>query len=183
MLAAIGEVAAESAVVEQLMRELFACLVASRYGEVITSGESMSHINQLCMRAAQYNVTLTDEQVEQLGLITKTIDAAYKERNYFVHARWEKVPGKGVHVGIRSARPSGRERGSDMSELWYCTPSDAIEVAETFRAIATAVRAYIEAVFPDWQQPMLLRRATNKRIEELFSGLMHGPRSGAESPV
>lgn len=183
MLAAIGEVAAESAVVEQLMRDLFCHLIDSSYGQVILAGESMSSICQQCMRAAQYNLGLTDEQVEALGTITKTIELAYKERNYFVHARWEKVKGPGMHVGIRSSRSSPRENGSDTVESWICTPDDALEIATLFRTIADTVERFTEATFPDQHYGPVVRRAVNKRMEKMFAAIMNIVRDPDAEPT
>ncbi len=44
MYAAIGRTAAESARVEQNLRELFAFLIESPYGRVLTAGEDISRL-------------------------------------------------------------------------------------------------------------------------------------------
>jgi hypothetical protein len=182
MLAAIGEVAAESARVEDLMRELFSMLIDSPYGAVITAGEDLSRVCQMSARVAQYNLTLTDEQVEQLGAIINAIDALRPGRNYFVHSRWEYVPSIRQHVGIRSARPSPRENGTDLSELFYCTPADALENAANMRTVGDGIEHYSAATFPDWMHQRLARRANWKKMTEFTALLMDGWGGGKQQP-
>lgn len=173
MLAAIGEVAAESARVEDLMRELFSMLIDSPYGAVICAGEDLSRICQMCARVAQYNLALTDEQVEQLGTIINAIDALRDERNYFVHSRWEYVPSVRRHIGVRSQRPSPRPNGGDVDTLYYCTPDDALEIAVGFRTVAAGIERYSEQTFPNWARQRLPRRANWKKMNAFTERMLH----------
>ncbi len=86
MYAAIGRTAAESARVEQNLRELFALLIESPYGRVLTAGEDISRLQQMCLRAARYNKKITEAQLEQLIAIDKAISAARPQRNFLVHS-------------------------------------------------------------------------------------------------
>jgi hypothetical protein len=179
MLAAIGEISAESARVEDLMRELFAMLIDSPYGTVITAGEDLSRICQMCERVVQYNLALTDTQVEQLKALIDAINELRPHRNYFIHSRWEYVPSVRHHVGVRSSRPSTRANGADLDELFYCTPADALEIAVHLRVVADAIERFEAQAFPNWSRHRLTRRANWKRMEQLFGRLMNGP---AQSP-
>lgn len=172
MLAAIGEIAAESARVEDLMRELFAALIDSPYGTVIAAGEDLSRVCQMCMRVAQYNLALTDQQMEKLSALTNTIDLLRPERNFFIHSRWEYVPSIRKHVGVRSSRPSPRASGADIDELYYCTPADALEIAAHLRTVADLIPPFVADTFPDWTRQRLTRRARWKRAEEVFGPIM-----------
>ncbi|WP_158297053.1 hypothetical protein [Zhihengliuella sp. ISTPL4] len=172
MLAAIGEIAAESARVEDLMRELFSALIDSPYGAVITAGEDLSRVCQLCARVAQYNVALSDHQITKLAALINAIDAVRPHRNFFVHSRWEYVPSTRTHVGVRSSRPSQRANGADLNEVAYTSPPDALKIAEHLRTIADSIEPFIAEAFPEWTRQRLMRRTSWKRMHELFGTLL-----------
>lgn len=148
MLAAIGEIATESANVDDLLRQLFARLIDSPYGEVIAAGEDTARICQLCARVAQYNLTLSDDQIQEQAAILRAIDEVRPLRNFMVHARWENTRLSGKHAGVRSARPSPKSAGGDISEVAYWTTTEAGEVAEAYRTIAERLDRFADRSFP-----------------------------------
>jgi hypothetical protein len=174
MLAAIGRVAAESARVEDRLRELFTYLIESPYGRIITAGEDLSNLATMCLRVTRYNEHLTDEHVERLVNITKAVDQMRPFRNFLIHARWEKLNTPGEHYGIRSSRvsPSMRLGAQDTAEGKIWDPDLANLCADNFRAIADAIDRFIEDAFDYPAPPHLWGRAVNAKFREMFEPML-----------
>ncbi|MDR7383599.1 hypothetical protein [Promicromonospora iranensis] len=158
MLAAIGRVAAESAAVEDQLRDLFCHLIGSPYGRVITAGEDLSNITKSCLRIARYHHGLTDEQIEQLVTIVKAIERLRPHRNFLVHATWVKMSEPGKHFGTRSSRASSsmRTEAQGMYDSLIWRPADAEKIADAFSNVAVRIDAFIEQAFdrPAYEPPI-----------------------------
>lgn len=182
MLAAIGEVAAESAILEHGLRDLFTHLIDSPYGAVITSGEDMSHVAQMCLRVAQYNHRLDDAALDELVRILKAVEVLRPLRNFVVHARWEKLSAPGEHAGIRSSRAAVRpnERGLDEFDVW--TVDGVLKLADHTRAVVEWLDQYLERTFEAQSYPYLVSRTSQAKMDAFFARIGWPPKE-RESPV
>jgi hypothetical protein len=144
MLAAIGRVAAECAAVEALYRDLFALLINSTYGYVITSGEDLSTLTLMCRRVARFNSEITDDQVEQLAELVRATELLRRDRNFLVHARWERLSKPGEHGGMKSSRVAVSTSGQQTEQLVLWTPDLANELADQFHRLGEYLEFYME---------------------------------------
>jgi hypothetical protein len=165
MLAAIGEVAAESAAVDEKLRDVFGLLMESPYARVIVAGEDTARLTQMCLRVAAYNTSLTDLAVERLQAICSVLDQLRSNRNQLVHSAWFKADGPGQHVGIRSRRPAASGETSDALQ-W--TPKTAIEIAEHYRTVSAGIDQFLEESFDRPPYPALMTRKRNAQIMAWF---------------
>lgn len=174
MLASIGRVAAESASVEDRLRDLFCYLIDSPFGRVITAGEDTSNIAKLCMRVARYNRRLTDEQVEQLAAIIKAVETLRPYRNFLVHARWERLSAPGEHYGVRSSRASTSVRAGTQgtSEAVVWTPKEAEEFADQFQQLSEYIDVFIERTFDRPPYVMLIERTAWDKFNAMFGNTL-----------
>jgi len=182
MLAAIGEVASECAVLEERLRVLFCHLIDSPYGSVITSGEDISNVSKMCLRVAQYNSRLDDAAMERLVTILKAVELIRPYRNFLVHARWERLNRPGEHVGLRSSRASTGPNGNHTDELRVWSVADALNVANRFREIVASLDKYIQLTFDDAGYAILMRRTDVEKMATFFSRIGWEP-VAEEPPV
>lgn len=180
MLAAIGEVAAESAIVEEGLRELFTYLIDSPYGAVITSGEDISRVAQMCLRVAQYNHRLSEEQLDELVRLLKAVEVGRPLRNFVVHARWDKLTAPGEHAGVRSSRASTRPSASSLDEFNIWHVEDVLKLAENFRELGNRIDDFIERSFDSRSYPRLMSRASQAQMDAFFARI-GWPRAADES--
>lgn len=157
MLAAIGEVANESARVDEQLREVFTLLIESPCGEVISAGEDTGRLVQLCLRVAGFNRRVPDEAVEFLRTVCQYIDQLRLDRNFLIHSVWEKIPGSTEHVGIRSKRPATSGR-TETSEAFRWTLEQALDTAEAYRVVSQSLGQFIDGVFPGERKPRVISR-------------------------
>jgi len=170
MLAAIGRVAGESAAVEEVFRELLCFLIDSPYGRVLAAGESITSVCTMCLKVAQYNRNLTEDQLNRLIGLVKAVHALSPMRNFLVHARWEKGSEPGRHYGERSSRPSPKKDGVGMNELLAWEVSDATELADNFVDLRKIVEAFIDDSF-DQKVYTIWRRSDLEKFEKAMMGL------------
>lgn len=187
MLAAIGRVAAEAAVVDDHLRELFCFLIDSPYGRIITAGEETSNICIMCLRVARYNTSLTDHDIETLAAIVRAIESFRPHRNFLIHARWEKASAPGEHIGVRSSRPSPRADAKGTDEIFISTPREANWVADQYHIIGEHIETFIDNRFDRPTLPYLSERTAWKRFNEIFAPILQsltetGPREGERPP-
>lgn len=172
MYAAIGRTAAESARVEQNLRELFALLIESPYGRVLAAGEDISRLQQMCLRVARYNKKITEAQLEQLIAIDRAITAARPQRNFLVHSVWYRMKTPGEHYGERSSRPATSQNGASTSEHAVWTLDDAKEVADYYEKIAGHLERFMDQTFEGVRIPLVMSRAQEENIRERWEKLM-----------
>jgi len=182
MLASIGNVAAECAVVESLLRTLFCYLIGSPYGHVITAGEDISKITTLCLRVARYNTNLTDLQIEQLRAIVKAVEELRPGRNFLMHATWEKGSAPGEHFGVRSSRASTRPKAQGMVDGLVWSPADADRLADNFRQLGEYIWVFIDNTFDRAPFIMPLERGAWDLMKAWLDGVFPAPPDEAASP-
>lgn len=169
MLAAIGRVAGESANLEERVRDLFCYLIDSPYGRVLAAGEDLSNVLRSCMRAARYNTSLSELQIEQLVQFVKAVDTLRPIRNFLVHARWEKGSQPGVHWGINNGRASPHKDGKPTDDLQRWSVADARDVADSYQALGKYVDGFLEAVPGSTTYEHLLRRGDWQKMSQALS--------------
>lgn len=179
MLAAIGEVAAESAAVDEKLRDVFGLLMESRYAQVIAAGEDTNRLVELCSRLAAYNERITDADLEVFQAICKAAQEVRPYRNALVHSTWHKVEGAGEHVAVRSRRPSG---SGDMRELQHWTPNEALEIAGHYRTLSTGIDQFIERAFDQHPYGTIMSRKRNARVMAWFAKNVPGWGFEASTP-
>lgn len=170
MLAAIGRVAGESAAVEEAFRELLCYLIDSPYGRVISAGESITSVCATCLKVAQYNRKITQEQLDRIIALVKAVNILSPMRNFLVHARWEKGSEPGRHYGERSSRPSPKKEGLGMNEVLAWDVSDANILADQFKDLRKHVEDFIEGSF-EQKVYVIWRRSDLEKYEKAMMGL------------
>lgn len=171
MLAAIGEVAAESAAVDEKLRDVFGLLMESPYARIIAAGEDTGRLVQMCLRVAAYNTSLTDESLEQLQRLCSAMDMLRPPRNLLIHSTWQRIDGPGVHVSIRSRRPSA---SGETSEGYRWTPQEALQIAENYRVAAARLDEFIEDSFDRRPYPPIMTRKRNAQVMDWFRKMVPG---------
>ena len=177
MLAAIGRVTSESAVVDDKLRDLLAVLISSPYGQAIAAGEDTSRLVDMCLRVARYNEHLSDENVEQLIGISKSINKLIPFRNFLVHARWEKLSAPGAHYGLRSRRVPTSSSGGEGYEGYLWDVNDALGVATAYSEVSQLIDEYITVGLKRDPYPTLLTRHMNDKIRQSWNDLLGDPDS------
>ncbi|WP_175558630.1 hypothetical protein [Arthrobacter sp. ok362] len=171
MLAAIGRVAGESAIVDDLFRELYCCLIGSPFGRVITAGEDSSALGRSCLKVARYNHSLTDDQIKEIVSITGKLTKLRTSRNLLVHAVWERGSKPGEHIGVLSRRVSEKASGLGTHQLAIWTPTEAGAVADAFTNCGQLLEDFMERNFDEYPYPDLYERKVwagfTAAIEEL----------------
>ena len=174
MFAAIGRVAAECAEVEDQLRELFSHLIGTKYGGVITAGEDISKLTQLCLRVARYNHDLTEGQVRELAELMKSVERLRPHRNFLIHAVWVKSANSEHHIGMRSSRASSRADAQGTRDGAFWTPAQANEVADAFGVLADEVRSYVDRTFQEAVYEELIERTAWARFSAFLEGSSPG---------
>lgn len=169
MLAAIGRVAAECAVVEALYRDLFSLLINSTYGYVITSGEDLSTLTLMCRRVARFNRDITDDHVEQLAELVRATEVLRKDRNFLVHARWERLSKPGEHGGMKSSRVAVSTSGQLTEQMVLWTPDVANELADQFARLGEYLEVYMERTFERPKPSLPIERTAWAKFNDLFA--------------
>ena len=82
---------------------------------------------------ARFNHKLTDEHVEQLAELVRATEVLRKERNFLVHARWERLSKPGEHGGMKSSRVAVGTSGQQTEQMVLWTPDIANEVSRPVR--------------------------------------------------
>ncbi|WP_146072741.1 hypothetical protein [Cryobacterium sp. Y62] len=169
MLAAIGSVAGESANLEERVRDLFCYLIDSPYGRVLAAGEDLSNVLTSCMRAARYNRSLSELQIEKLVTLVKAANALRPMRNFLVHARWERGSQPGIHWGINNGRASPHENGKSTDDLQGWSVSDARGVADSYRTLSKYVDDFLLAAPGNPTHEHLMRRGDWQKMSDAMS--------------
>jgi len=174
MYAAIGLTAAESAVVENKLRDVFGLLTDSPYGNVIVAGEDVSRIIVMCKRVARYNHAISEENLDLLAAIFRALETVTTDRNFLVHAQWFRLDEAGVHLGLRSSRVATSKDGQGTSEGFKWHVTDALAVAEAYTRIADALDVFVERAYPDSEMVPPHTRAQAERIQAFTQKLLKG---------
>lgn len=169
LLAAIGRVAAECAAVEALYRDLFALLINSSYGYVIASGEDLSTLTLMCRRVARFNPEITDDHIEQLAELVRATELLRKDRNFLVHARWERLSKRGEHGGMRSSRVAVSASGQLTEQMVLWTPEVANGLADQFHKLGEYVEVYMEKTFDRPKPQLPIERTAWVKFNDLFT--------------
>jgi hypothetical protein len=161
MLAAIGEVATESAAVDEKLRDLYGLLVGSPYAQLAVAGEATSRIVDLCSRTATFHVGLSDEAVERVLLIGKAVVELSSRRNLLVHAVWHKTTRVRGHIGTRSRQPGNAGNRDTTSEVANITVDDALAIGQHYRDAAAKIDEFIDSTFDLEPYGILISRKRN----------------------
>jgi len=181
MLAAIGRVAAESAVVEDRLRELLCQLLGTELGRAIAAGDDVAALVLHCQRVVRYSRNLTDEQVEELAEIFRAIETLRPHRNFLIHAQWERARQPGEHLGLRSSRVAPRSMGKQASEVVKWHVDDAEWVADAFLMVSKAIRKFIDDNFEHGLLPLIERETWAKfnAVADRLAASMTRPQDAA----
>lgn len=171
MLAAIGRVAGESAIVDDLLRELYCCLIGSPFGRVIASGDDSSALGRSCLKVLRYNYSLTDDHVKEIVSITKRLDKLRSSRNLLVHAVWKRGTKPGEHVAVLSRRVSEKASGMGTHQVAVWTHAEAEAVADEYASCADLLEAFMEQNFHEYPHPDLYQRKVWAGFTAAIEGL------------
>ncbi|WP_458107685.1 hypothetical protein M1D51_19465 [Arthrobacter sp. R3-55] len=171
MLAAIGRVAGESAIVDDLLRELYCCLIGSPFGRVITAGEDSAALGRTCLKVMRYNNSLSDDHIEEIIMITKRLAKLRISRNLLVHAVWQRGTKPGEHVAVLSRRVSEKASGMGTHQVAVWTPGEAEAVAEEFASCADFLESFMEQNFREYPHPDLYQRKVWAGFTTAMEGL------------
>jgi hypothetical protein len=169
MLAAIGEVAGESAVVDERLRDLFGLILGSPYAQIVVAGEDTARLIDTTLKVAHFHVGLSDEAVEQLMRLQRALAELRDERNFLVHAIWEKSASPGLHAGVRSRRPKTSVAGDTTGEYRAWTVDEVLGIATYYRETGEWLEKFIDETFDLAPYPPLNSRKRNSRIEKWLS--------------
>lgn len=171
MLAAIGRVAGESAIVDDLFRELYCCLIGSPFGRVITAGEDSSALGRACLKVARYNYSLTDEQIDEILSIIRKLTKLRTSRNLLVHSVWIRGSKPGEHIGVLSRRVSEKTNGLGAHQVAVWTHAEAEAVADDFARCGKLLEDFMERNFDAYPYPDLYERKVWARFTAVMEEL------------
>lgn len=117
---------------------------------------------------ARFNHKLTDEHVEQLAELVRATEVLRKERNFLVHARWERLSKPGEHGGMKSSRVAVGTSGQQTEQMVLWTPDIANELADQFARLGEYLEVYMERTFEAPKPSLPIERTTWAKFNDLF---------------
>ncbi|MFI1092887.1 hypothetical protein [Streptomyces sp. NPDC020917] len=88
MSSLVGEVARESATLENHLRQLMICLLDSKYAAVVAAGLGASELIDMCTALVKINREVTDTQRAECRANLATLKPLFAKRNQLVHGQW-----------------------------------------------------------------------------------------------